>query len=140
MDYAYNQYIDDVLSGRILVCRLVKLAVKRHVNDLKKSGETFPYVFDDVHAQNAIGFFCEQVHTKGKLARQKLQPQPWQQWVIAMLYGWRRKDNGKRRFRRVYLQVARKNGKTFFASGVGLYDLISEPGSEVYSAARLVAA
>lgn len=135
MTYEYNQYVDDVLSGRLTVCRMVKLAVKRHSDDLQKSCGTFPYRFDDEHAQNAIDFFREQVHTKGALARQKLVPQPWQQWVIAMLYGWRRKDNGKRRFRRVYLQVARKNGKTFFASGVGLYDLVSERGAEVYSAA-----
>ena len=135
MEYRYNEYIDDVLSGRITTCRMVRLAVKRHQDDLRKSGGSFPYLFDDPHARNAIDFFREQVHTKGALARQKLRPEPWQQWVIAMLYGWRRKDNGKRRFRRVYLQVARKNGKTFFASGVGLYDLVSEPGSEVYSAA-----
>lgn len=135
MDFAYNQYMNDVLSGRILTCRMIKLAVKRHQKDLKESSGAFPYVFSDKHAQNAIAFFCEQVHTKGKLARTKLKPEPWQQWVIAMLYGWRRKDNGKRRFRRCYLQVARKNGKTFFAAGVGLYDLISEPGAEVVSAA-----
>ena len=133
MEYTYNQYIDDVMNGKEIVCKNLKLAVKRHLNDLKN--ETFPYYFDDETAQNAINFFCEQVHTKGKLARQKLKPQPWQQFVIALIYGWRRKDNGKRRFRRVYLQVARKNGKTFFASGVGLLDLLSEPGAEVYSAA-----
>lgn len=135
MDYTYNQYIDDILSGKIAACKNVKLAVKRHANDLKKQEGSFPYIFKDDYAQRAIDFFCEQVHTKGALARQKLHPEPWQQFIIASIYGWRRKDNGKRRFRRVYLQVSRKNGKTFFASGVGLYDLVSEPGAEVYSAA-----
>lgn len=133
MTYHYNEYIDAVLSGQIVVCKHLKLAVKRHVHDLEKEG--FPYYFDDKSAQAAIRFFCEQVHTKGKLARQKLVPQPWQEFVLAMLYGWRRKDTNKRRFRRVYLQVARKNGKTFFASGVGLLDLYNEPGAEVVSAA-----
>lgn len=76
-----------------------------------------------------------QVHTKGKLARQTLHPEPWQEFVLSQIYGWKRKDNNKRRFRRVYLQVARKNGKTFFASGVGLYDMLQEHGAEVYSAA-----
>lgn len=133
MDYRYNEYIDAVLSGQIVACKHLKLAVKRHVHDLEKKG--FPYYFDDKSAQCAIRFFCEQVHTKGKLARQKLKPEPWQEFVLAMLYGWRRKDNNKRRFRRVYLQIARKNGKTFFASGVGLLDLYNEPGAEVVSAA-----
>lgn len=135
MEYLYNHYIDDVSNKKLTVCKMVRLAVQRHTRDLKASKGTFPYYFDDAQAQRAINFFCEQVHTKGSLARQKLKPQPWQQFIIAMIYGWRRKDNHKRRFRRVYLQVARKNGKTFFASGVGLYDLIAEPGAEVYSAA-----
>lgn len=135
MDYLYNQYINDILENKITSCKHLKLAVERHVKDLKKVKKGFPYYFDDKKAHDAINFFKLQVHTKGKLARQKLKPEAWQEFVIAQLYGWRRKDNNKRRFRRCYLQVARKNGKTFFASGVGLYDLISEPGAEVYSAA-----
>lgn len=135
MDFTYNQYIDDILTGKIKSCRKLKLAVKRHVNDLKKSEGTFPYYFDDKKAQQAITFSCFMVHTKGKLAGQFLHPEPWEQFLLAVVYGWRRKDNGNRRFIRVYTQVARKNGKSFIASDVGLYDLITEPGAEVYSAA-----
>ncbi len=134
-DYTYNQYIDDILQRRIVVCQKVTQAVRRHISDLSRAKESYPYYFDDTKAQNAIDFFGELVHTKGSLAGQKLQPQPWQQFIIAVLYGWRRKDNNLRRFRRAYIQIARKNGKTFFSAGVGLYDLISEPGAEVYSAA-----
>ena len=86
MDYEYNQYADDVAGGRITVCRTVKLAVKRHLNDLKRQEDSFPYIFKDDYAQRAIDFFCEQVHTKGALARQKLHPEPWQQFIIVMIY------------------------------------------------------
>ena len=42
-----------------------------------------------------------------------------------------------RRFRRVFVEVARKNGKTVLAAAIGLYllDYDDEPGAEVYSAA-----
>ena len=134
--FTYLEYIREVTSGKVPVCRMAKLAVKRHVSDLKKSkAGTFPYYFDQKKAQSAIIFFSLLVHTKGKLAGQKLKPEPWQQFIIASLYGWRRLDNGKRRFRKAYIQVARKNGKSFLAAGVSLYDLITEPGAEVYSAA-----
>ena len=134
--FTYLQYINQVSNGKISTCKMVKLAVKRHVADMKESeAGTFPYVFDQKRAQAAIIFFSQLVHTKGKLAGQKLKPEPWQQFIIAMLYGWRRRDNGKRRFRRAYIQVARKNGKSFIAAGVSLYDLMTEPGAEVYSAA-----
>ena len=134
--FTYLEYIREVTSGKVPVCKMVKLAVKRHVSDLKKSkAGTFPYYFDQKKAQSAIIFFSLLVHTKGKLAGQKLKPEPWQQFIIAMIYGWRRVDNNKRRFRKAYIQVARKNGKSFLAAGVSLYDLITEPGAEVYSAA-----
>lgn len=135
MDFTYNQYIDDILTGKIKACKKLKLAVKRHVRDLERAEGTYPYYFDDKKAQKAIMFFCLQVHTKGKLAGQFLRPEPWQQFVIAVLYGWRDKATGYRRFTKCYIQVARKNGKSFIAAGVGLYDLITEPGSEVVSAA-----
>lgn len=134
--FTYLQYIDDVLSGKIPTCKKVKQAVQRHVNDIKKSeAGTFPYYFDHKKAQMAIIFFCQLVHTKGKLAGQKLHPEPWQQFIIANLYGWRRRDDNRRRYLRAYIQIARKNGKSFLAAGVALYDLVTERGAEVYSAA-----
>lgn len=134
--FTYLQYIDDVLSGKIPACKKVKQAVQRHVNDIKKSeAGTFPYYFDHKKAQMAIVFFCQLVHTKGKLAGQKLHPEPWQQFIIANLYGWRRRDDNRRRYLRAYIQIARKNGKSFLAAGVALYDLVTERGAECYSAA-----
>lgn len=134
--FTYLQYIDDVLSGKIPACKKVKQAVQRHVNDIKKSeAGTFPYYFDHKKAQMAIIFFCQLVHTKGKLAGQKLHPEPWQQFIIANLYGWRRRDDNRRRYLRAYIQIARKNGKSFLAAGIALYDLVTERGAEVYSAA-----
>ena len=103
--FTYLEYIREVTSGKVPVCKMVKLAVKRHVADLKKSkAGTFPYYFDQKKAQSAIIFFSLLVHTKGKLAGQKLKPESWQQFIIAMIYGWRRVDNNKRRFRKAYIQ------------------------------------
>ena len=135
-DFTYLKYIDNVLRGKIPVCKKAKQAVQRHVDDMKRAESgSFPYVFDHNKAQKAILFFSQLVHTKGKLAGEKLKCEPWQQFIIASLYGWRRRDNNKRRFRRAYIQVARKNGKSFIAAGVALYDLMTEPGAEVVSAA-----
>ncbi len=52
------------------------------------------------------------------------------------LFGWKRSD-GARRFRTSYLEVARKNGKSTWGAGAGLYLFIAdgEPGAEVYTAA-----
>lgn len=62
--------------------------------------------------------------------------EPWQQFCIWSVFGWKRPD-GTRRFRSVYEEVARKNGKSTKLAGIGLYMLIAdgEAGAEIYSAA-----
>src|ERR1035438_2854895 len=41
-----NQYIDDVLSGKVLACTLVKQACQRQLDDLaRENTDDFPYVF-----------------------------------------------------------------------------------------------
>ena len=66
----------------------------------------------------------------------KIILEPWEQFVIACIFGWRRKENKLRRFKKAYVQVSRKNGKTTFASGIGNYcffcDSPVESGVEIY--------
>ena len=114
-EFTYQQYISDISTGKIPACKKVKLAVKRHIDDIKQAEEgTFPFYFDHKKAQTAILFFTQLTHTKGKLAGTNLIPEPWQQFIIASIYGWRRVDNGLRRFRRAYIQIARKIKLYFF--------------------------
>lgn len=75
-------------------------------------------------------------HSKGEWAGSPVLLEPWQEFYLGTLFGWRRAD-GTRRFRTSYLEVARKNGKSTLLAGVGLYLLVAdgEPGAEVYTAA-----
>jgi phage terminase large subunit-like protein len=130
-----EQYIHDVLGGKIVVGRWVKLAVERHVRDLR-GGAARGFHFDRKKAERAIRFFGFLRHSKGEWAGKPFQLEPWQQFILWCVFGWRKAD-GTRRFRMVYVEVARKNGKSTFAAGVGLYlfAMDGEPGAEVYSAA-----
>lgn len=131
-----QQYIDDVLSGTIPACRWVKLACQRHLDDLEHGHERGLY-FDKEDAQVVIAFFELLKHSKGEWAGQPFHLEPWQQFVVWLLFGWKRKTDRLRRFRTAYLEVARKNGKSTLGAGIGLYllTLDGEPGAEVYSAA-----
>jgi phage terminase large subunit-like protein len=107
------------------------------VRDLETGHERGLY-FDEQAAQVVVAFFAVLRHWKGEWARQPVVLAPWQQFVVASLFGWKRAD-GSRRFRTGYLEVARKNGKTTLAAGIALYLAFvdGEPGAEVYSAAPL---
>lgn len=63
--------------------------------------------------------------------------QPWQQAVVGNLFGWRRKDNGCRRYRECLIYVPKKNGKTEFSAGILLLVLSTEArtGIQCYSVA-----
>lgn len=94
------------------------------------------WYFDDVEAQRAIDFFPAMLtHVKGRAGSFELQP--WQQHIVGSVFGWKSKETGLRRYRQVYCEIPRKNGKTTMAAGVLLYMLLvdKEVGREVYSAA-----
>ena len=94
--------------------------------------------FDVAAAERVRGFYSDLlVHSKGKFAGQPFHLLDWQYLdVIGPIYGWRRAD-GSRRYRRAYVEIPKKNGKSTIASGVALYHLVAdgESGAEVYLSA-----
>jgi phage terminase large subunit-like protein len=135
IEFTAERYVEDVLSGRIVACKWVRLACERHRRDLENGTER-GLRFDETTAKTAIAFFRLLKHSKGEWAGRPLALEPWEQFTVWSLFGWKRED-GTRRFRTSYLEVARKNGKTTLAAGVGLYLMLAdgEPGAEVYSVA-----
>ncbi|ELT7340169.1 TPA: terminase large subunit [Pseudomonas aeruginosa] len=135
-----RQYASDVVGGAIVACRYVKLACQRFLNDLDRQGDDdWPYVFDEAKADRAVKFMQLMPHTKGKwsASKSKLVFEPWQVFIEANIFGWVKKDTGKRRFREAYEEIPRKNGKSarLAARGIYLFAADGESGAEVYSGA-----
>jgi phage terminase large subunit-like protein len=130
-------YIDGVLSGDVPAGRLVRLAVRRHVADLAASTrDDYLFIHRAKYANEAIAFveLCPQ--SKGQWAGQPLRLEPWQKFVLWCVFGWRRRVDMTRRFRKAFVSVARKNGKSTLAAAIGLlltmFDDPMEGGAEVY--------
>jgi phage terminase large subunit-like protein len=128
-------YAISVATGRKAACRLVRQACARHLRDLE-DGPRRGLIWQPVKAAYAVEFFSYLHHSKGEWGGQKVLLEPWQKFVIGLAFGWKRKD-GTRRFRTIYLELPRKQGKSTLLAGVGLYALIAdrEPGAEIYAAA-----
>lgn len=109
---------------------------------MKRSGRgassATDFWFDRQAADEAEEFFVKYlVHVKGEWAGQPLELLPWERdKIIRPLFGWKRAD-GTRRYRTVYVEVGKKNGKSTIAAGIALKCTFAdhEPGAEVYSAA-----
>jgi phage terminase large subunit-like protein len=135
------QYARDVVGGKIAVGRHVRAAAARHLRDLDEAAKRKRYPYEYVADKGArVCRFIERLpHTKGKWAAKHLRVtlQPWQCFIVCVLFGWLKRSDGKRRFRTAYLEIPRKNGKSLLAAGIGLYMLCAdgEHGAEVYSGA-----
>lgn len=112
-------------------------ALLRQIPGYDPSDQAGDCWFDEGAAQLALDFFPEMLrHVEGKLTGQPFVLQPWQQAIVANLFGWKNKD-GSRRYREAFIEVPRKNGKTPLASAIALYVFFcdSERGKQCYLAA-----
>lgn len=95
-------------------------------------------------ATKAREFFAQiLVHTKGDWARTAFVLAAWQfDEIIGPVFGWVKWDPDRRRYVRKYrilwIELARKNGKSELLAGIALYLLVSddEEGAEIYGCAK----
>jgi phage terminase large subunit-like protein len=133
-----SRYIEDVLTGKIPACKWVKKACQRQKDDRKRwKSKTAPFYFDVEKAARVCEFVELLPHIKGPLSGQNITLDPWQVFCLTTSFGWVRRSDGKRRFRRIYIEVPRGNGKSSLSSAIGLYMLCAdgEGGAECYSLA-----
>ncbi|HEV2522710.1 MAG TPA: terminase large subunit [Candidatus Acidoferrales bacterium] len=119
-------YCQQITQGAIPACDLLRRSCARHLSDLE-SAHTRGLFFDPIAARNIARWykdFCA------------LKLEPWETWIVTSLFAWK-KPSGARRFQDAWISMAKKNGKTTVASGIGLFGLVAdgEPFAEVYSAA-----
>lgn len=133
-----KEYAQGVIKGKYPAGYLVKAACVRHLDDLKRSRrKTFRYRFNLKKAMRAIRFCGLMKHYKGPFKGKPFEPLPWQMFVLGCIFGWVQKGTGLRRFKASYVEIPRKNGKTYLAAAVGLFMLVAdgEGGPEVYAGA-----
>lgn len=96
------------------------------------------YFFSRTMANRIIKFFeTRVVHIEGDKAGKPFVLERWQRKVLRRAFGWYNRADGYRKFRVIWIEVPRKNGKSALASGIALYLAFEdmEPGAQVVSAA-----
>lgn len=130
-----KQYAADCINGKIISCQKHKWACRRFLRDIERIGTAeFPYIWNEDAAQNIVDWFSLLRHSKGVLAGQPIQLTTWQKFRLCQLYGWKRKSDGRKRFKKSFTEVARKNAKSQEEAGVALYEIavMSTRNQEVY--------
>jgi phage terminase large subunit-like protein len=127
-----------VQAGEVIAGPHVRKACARHLRDLE-TREKRGLVWDKDHVLDVLKFFPTVLCLAGgQFEGQPFDLHPSQAFVVGSLFGWKRKD-GRRRFRRAYIEQGKGNGKSPLAAGIGMYCLVAdgEQRAEVYAAASI---
>ena len=122
-------YPRGVLDGTITAGKYIRLACQRFFAFMERDD----MVFDLAAVERVVTFISHLKHFKGEHARAYFKLSPWQVWVVASIYGFKWKASGARVTTNVYLQVARKNGKSTLCAAIAAAELVvsGEEGAEV---------
>lgn len=96
------------------------------------------YYYDEEAAERVVIFFESYLTLTGEYMGKPFLLADWQKEMLQTIFGWKKKANGKRKYTHVYLEIARKNGKSQLAAGIALYMLIADGNkdAQIYSAAN----
>lgn len=130
-----TEYARAVMAGEIIAGPHVRDACARHMNDMQ-AGHERGLTFDTAAAQRFYDF-CRKILrlSEGQFADKPFELEPSQKFICGSLFGWKL-ANGKRRFRRAYIEQGKGNGKSPMVGAIGLYGLVAdgEAGAQIYSA------
>lgn len=128
-------YAKEVAKGNINVCRDVRLACQRFLNQYEN--QDWQWIFDEDYPQHVLEFASQLKHTKGHQAGQPIVFEPFQIFLIVAVYGFKnKKDRNKRMVSDVIVYIPRKAGKSTLTAVIALYELAcGEAGSEVFTLA-----
>jgi phage terminase large subunit-like protein len=129
-------YVNNILDGAIPACQKHIWACKRFLIDLDKSqDENCPFYFD-LDQLYDFDEWCKQFkHFKGVLAGHYIELTDFQLFISANIFCFLNKKTHKRRFLRVFIQLARKNAKSQFLALIASYiTFLTDQQEECYIA------
>lgn len=112
------------------------LACERHIRDIERAKTNgFPYCFDVTRAERIVKHFS--FIPRVDISGETILLEPWQVFDYGSIFGWVRKDDGRRRFLSAFIENARGHAKTTIAAGIGLYimtaDALYPPGKPEFA-------
>ncbi|UTR05460.1 terminase large subunit [Alkalihalobacillus sp. LMS6] len=134
--YKLYDYAVDVSTGKQVAGKKHIHAANRFLSDIQKAQddpEGFAYYFDIEELEQFNRWASLFKHTKGVLANKNIELTPFQLFLAANIFCWKKKSDDKRRYRKAYVQLGRKNTKSQMLAIISSYvTFLSNQTEETY--------
>lgn len=123
IDSKYTKYATKVVNGDIVAGEYVKQACRNYLSMLDDDR----FIFNPEKVDKVERFISKLTHGKGRFKNQPFILLGWQFHMLCEIFGFYYADDPTKRVRkRVFLEVARKCGKTAFIAAIMLYMLVCD--------------
>lgn len=115
-------YAQDIVDGNITACKKHIQACQRFFDDVDKiEDEDYPYYFDGDELYDFYEWAKMFKHKEGVIANQPIELTDFQLFLVANIFCWKLKGKHTRRFKRAYIQLARKQAKSQLQALIASY-------------------
>ena len=121
------QYYNEIRAGQIIAGQELIQCLENLIEDL----ENERYIYDISAGRKKIEFierFCKQ--TKAPFFGKALKLELWEKAFVEVLYSFKIRESGFRRFKKAILLIARKNGKSTLCAALAFAELMTGAGGE----------
>jgi phage terminase large subunit-like protein len=135
IERVYN-YALDIVNENILACQKHKWACQRFLDDIDKiQNDDYPYYFDGDELYDFYDWAKMFKHVEGIIAGQPIELTDFQLFVVANIFCWKDKKSHTRKYKKAYIQIARKQGKSQLQAIIATYvGFLSEEKQQIYIA------
>jgi phage terminase large subunit-like protein len=129
-----HDYCRRVVSREVIASKWIRLAAKRHLDDLERSDNRWYY--DAIKGDRVCAFIEQHPHEKGPKQGQPFLLEDWQVWIVCSIFAWV-DHSGTRKHREAFLLIPRGQGKSPLAALLALWMTFfdGEKGAETLTAA-----
>ena len=133
---AYN-YAKAVAEGKIIAGKYIILACKDFLNDIEKwlTDKTYQWEFRIEILEVLIEFSGMFTFPDGVKQGEKIELAGYQEFILANLFCWKHKEDGYNRYSKAYIQVSRKNAKSFLLGFIGMFRALFTRYAQIFCCA-----
>lgn len=124
------KYCNKILNGKISACKKHKQACSRFLNDIRSESN---YYLDEKELRLINLWSSYFTYSKGILKGQNIELTDFQLFIVANVMCLKDKITNYRKYKKAYIQLGRKNGKTQLISIIASYFLfVAKEQQEIY--------